>query len=57
MATTNQKLTIDSQKPKRKELSDIQKNYQITKGKTKIRRTKKIPGNQGLKWQKVHIYQ
>ena len=37
MVTTNQKHTIDSQKPKRKEFKHMTKENQTTKGKTKRR--------------------
>ena len=40
-ATTNQKHTIDSQKPKRREHKhNTKENYQTTKGKTKRKRDK-----------------
>ena len=48
------KNTIESQKPKRKELKhNAKENYQTTKVKTKKehRRNTKLTGKQGLKWQ------
>ena len=56
IVTTNQKQTVDSQRPKRKELKHTTEEYhQTTKGKTKRRnkqrRTTKTTGKQGLKWQ------
>ena len=59
--TTNQKHTIDSQKPKRKELKyNTKEKHQTTEGKTKrrrneYRRTTKSTGKQGLKWQHIPI--
>ena len=56
-ATANQKHTIDSQKPKRREHNHkIKGNNQTTKRKTKRkgkeqRRNKESTGKQGLKWQ------
>ena len=54
MVITNQKPTIDTQKPKRKEVKHTtRKNHQITTGKTKRRneqRTTKTTGKQGIKW-------
>ena len=42
MVTTNQKHTIDSQKPKRREHKhNTKENHQTTKGKTKKKGTKK----------------
>ena len=62
MVTTNQKHTIDSEKPKRKELKHttkenqtIKEKFQTIKGKTQRRneqrRTTKTTGKQSLKWQ------
>ena len=48
MLTTNQKHTIDSQKPKTKELKHNKKNHQTTKGEAKRKnehRTTKTTGN------------
>ena len=54
MVTTSQKYTIDSQKPKRKELKQTTKeNYKTTTRKTKEdmnKERKKTPEKQGLKW-------
>ena len=55
--TANQKHTIDSQKPKRRQLKhDTKENYRTTKEKTKQkreaqRRNTKSTGKQGLKLQ------
>ena len=55
--TTNQKHTIDSQKPKTSEQKhNTKENYQITKGKTERKRKElrgniKPTGKQGLKWE------
>ena len=53
-ATTNQKHTVDSQKPKRRgHKHKIKGNHQITKRKTKRteqRRNTESTGKQGLKW-------
>ena len=55
--TTNQKHTIDSQKPKRREhKQNTKENHQTTKGKTKRkrkeqRRNTKSTGKQVFKWQ------